>query len=419
MQARTQNAQVTPYMAGPSGYNPEQFGPITDRPVHHAGPSGYVADRSPSYVGPSGYGMNRPTYYAGPSDSTRVHAQTTQVTPYMTDPSGYSPGPFGPITDRLVLYGRRSGYETTQVAPYTAGQSGYTFRPFGQVTDHPASYVGPSRYAYTEPRAAQYAQFPNSSQQHYGAPPATHYSHTIPPHGHRAEYCSSTREPERYRAGAGDINRTHNTHLKHPWEESRQSDVRQPEISTHKLNGWSPDMAERIRDEVAGMFRDKLGVSVSGTGQSYQKPYSHRFDTVLYPQGTRIPDFSKFSGEGGKSTHEHISQFIAHLGELADGEAYRVRLFSLSLTDTAFAWYAALPPNSINSWEELEQKFHEHFFSREHELELADLASVRQGPEESVNDYIWRFRDTRNRCFQIHVTEKQLTGLAFNGCDPT
>jgi hypothetical protein len=63
----------------------------------------------------------------------------------------------------------------------------------------------------------------------------------------------------------------------------------------------------------------------------------------------------------------------------------------LSLTGTAFVWYATLPPNSMNSWEEFEQKFHEHFFSGEHELELADLASVRQGPEESVNDYIRRF----------------------------
>jgi hypothetical protein len=233
IQARTQNTQVAPYMVGPPGYNHEQFGPITDRPVHHVGPSGYVADRPPSYVGPSGYGMNRPTYYAGPSDSTRLHAHTAQVAPYMADPSGYSPGPFGPIADRPVLYDRRSGYETTHAAPYTAGQSGYTFGPFGQVTDHPASYVGPSGYAYTEPRAAQYAQFPHSSQQHYGAPPATHYNHTIPPHGHRAEYCSAIREPERYRAGAGDINRTPSTHLKHPWEESRQSDVRQPEISTH------------------------------------------------------------------------------------------------------------------------------------------------------------------------------------------
>jgi hypothetical protein len=61
---------------------------------------------------------------------------------------------------------------------------------------------------------------------------------------------------------------------------------------------------------------------------------------------------------------------------------------------------------SINSWEVLERKFHEHFFSGEHELELADLASIRQGPEELVKDYIRRFRDTRNRCFQIHVVEK-------------
>jgi hypothetical protein len=48
-------------------------------------------------------------------------------------------------------------------------------------------------------------------------------------------------------------------------------------------------------------------------------------------------DFSKFPGEGGKSTHEHISQYLVHLEELADREAYRVRLFSLSLTGTRFA----------------------------------------------------------------------------------
>jgi hypothetical protein len=75
---------------------------------------------------------------------------------------------------------------------------------------------GPSGYAYAEPRATQYTQFPHSSQQHYGAPPATHYNHAIPPHGHMAEYCSTTRGPERYRAGAGDINRTTNTHLRRP-----------------------------------------------------------------------------------------------------------------------------------------------------------------------------------------------------------
>jgi hypothetical protein len=125
------------------------------------------------------------------------------------------------------------------------------------------------------------------------------------------------------------------------------------------------------------LFRERLGVNVAISGQSYQKPYNHRFDTVPYPQGTRIPYFYKFSGESGKSTHEHVSQFLAHLGELADREACRACLFSLSFTGTTFAWYAALPPNSINSWEELERKFYEHFFSGEHELELVDLASAR------------------------------------------
>jgi hypothetical protein len=61
--------------------------------------------------------------------------------------------------------------------------------------------------------------------------------------------------------------------------------------------------------------------------------------------------------------HEHISLFLEHLGELADREAYCVHLFMLSLTSTAFAWHTTLPPNYINSWKELEQKFQEHFFS--------------------------------------------------------
>jgi hypothetical protein len=104
---------------------------------------------------------------------------------------------------------------------------------------------------------------------------------------------------------------------------------------------------EKLREEMVELFRERFGVSVARVRQSYQKLYDHRFDIVPYPQGARIPEFSKFSGENVRSTHEHIGQFLAHLGELADGEAFHVRLFSLSLTGTAFAWYAALPPNFI------------------------------------------------------------------------
>jgi hypothetical protein len=100
-----------------------------------------------------------------------------------------------------------------------------------------------------------------------------------------------------------------------------------------------------------------------------------------------------------KSTREHIGQFLAQLGELADTEAFRVHLFSLSLSGTLFAWYAILPPNAILSWGDLEQKFHGNFFSDDYELDLVDLMTLRQGKDESVNDFTWRFWDTRNRCF--------------------
>ena len=35
--------------------------------------------------------------------------------------------------------------------------------------------------------------------------------------------------------------------------------------------------------------------------------------------------------------------------------------------------------------------------------------------DESVNDYIRRFHDTKNRCFSVNIAEKDLADLAFNG----
>ena len=54
-----------------------------------------------------------------------------------------------------------------------------------------------------------------------------------------------------------------------------------------------------------------------------------------------------------------------------------VRMFSLSLTGTAFSWFSSLAPNSIRSWDELKQKYHNHFYSGDNETKLTDLTSVR------------------------------------------
>jgi hypothetical protein len=94
-----------------------------------------------------------------------------------------------------------------------------------------------------------------------------------------------------------------------------------------------------------------------------------------------MPDFVKFSGDDNCTTWEHISQYTAQLGEAGTYNYLKVRLFSLFFTSTAFAWFSSLAPNSIDSWDQLDQKFHDHFFSESYQLKLTDLTSVRQNKE--------------------------------------
>jgi hypothetical protein len=104
--------------------------------------------------------------------------------------------------------------------------------------------------------------------------------------------------------------------------------------------------------------------------------------------GWRTLDFVKFNGEDNRTTWEHVSQYLEQLGEVGSIDALKVHLFSLTLTGTAFSWFS--------SWEQLERKFLDHFYSPENELKLSDLTSVREIHDESVNDYIRRFKDTKN-----------------------
>ena len=90
-------------------------------------------------------------------------------------------------------------------------------------------------------------------------------------------------------------------------------------------------------------------------------------------------------------------------------------MFSLSLFGTAFTWFSSLAPSSIFSWAQLEQKFHEYFYFGDSELRLSHLTAIKQKHNKPVVDYIRRFRDTRNRCFNLSLSERDIADLAFGG----
>ncbi|KAK1631519.1 hypothetical protein QYE76_005834 [Lolium multiflorum] len=100
---------------------------------------------------------------------------------------------------------------------------------------------------------------------------------------------------------------------------------------------------------------------------------------------------------------------------ISASDELRVRYFSRSLTGSAFGWYTSLPPNSIQTWKQLEERFHEQYHSEASEAGIADLAQVRQKRGETVSEYIQRFRTVRNRCYSVHVSEKEAVELAVVG----
>ena len=77
------------------------------------------------------------------------------------------------------------------------------------------------------------------------------------------------------------------------------------------------------------------------------KTYPPAYDQIPLPHKYKLPDFTKFSGQGEVSTVEHINRFIMQCGEAANQDALRVRLFSMSLSGSAFTWYTTLLANSI------------------------------------------------------------------------
>ena len=155
-------------------------------------------------------------------------------------------------------------------------------------------------------------------------------------------------------------------------------------------------MLEKYKRDLTIMFKETFTVELKDKTLVCQKSYPKSFDAIPYPPNFKVSEFIKFIGKDSRTTWEHVSQFNAQMGFHSSLDHLKFRIFPLSLSGTVFSWFSALSSNSIHTWSQLEHKFHEHFYSGDNELRLSHLTSVRQKSDESVADYVRRFRDTKN-----------------------
>ncbi|KAK1664964.1 hypothetical protein QYE76_053123 [Lolium multiflorum] len=105
----------------------------------------------------------------------------------------------------------------------------------------------------------------------------------------------------------------------------------------------------------------------------YTKPYPNEYELIPLPPKYRLPDFTKFWIRWFQ-LHRTCEPIFGTVGMISASDELRVRYFSQSLTGSAFGWYTSLPPNSVQTWKLLEERFHEQYHSEASEAGIADLA---------------------------------------------
>jgi hypothetical protein len=102
-----------------------------------------------------------------------------------------------------------------------------------------------------------------------------------------------------------------------------------------------------LTNQLSTILRDFFDIEPKGRGHVYQKSYPDYYDQLPYPRGYRVPEFSKFSGKNSKTTLEHVGRFVLQCGDASANDTLKLRMFPLSLSDTAFTWFTSFAPNSI------------------------------------------------------------------------
>ena len=91
-----------------------------------------------------------------------------------------------------------------------------------------------------------------------------------------------------------------------------------------------------------------------------------------------------------------------------------VKQFARSLKGNVFDWYIDLEHESVDSWEKLEKKFLNRFYSTRQTVSLIELTGTKQRKDEQVVDYINRWRSL-SLDYKDHFSEISTVVMCIKG----
>ncbi|KAL0293719.1 UNVERIFIED_CONTAM: hypothetical protein Sradi_6922000 [Sesamum radiatum] len=152
--------------------------------------------------------------------------------------------------------------------------------------------------------------------------------------------------------------------------------------------------------------------------KSYMKPYTKRIEQLRMPKTYQPPKFQQFNGHG--DPRQHIANFVETCNNAGTDRDLLVKQFELSLKGTTFHCYIDLEANSVDSWDDLQNKFFNCFYSARRTVSMIELANQHQGKDELVLDYINNWRNLSLNCkdtlSEISAVEVCIQGMHWELC---
>jgi len=146
---------------------------------------------------------------------------------------------------------------------------------------------------------------------------------------------------------------------------------------------------QQLQDMIVNTIKAQYGCpQQSSLGHS--KPYSKQIEGLVLPFRYQPPKLQQFDRRG--NPRQHISHFVETCSSDGTHGDLLVKQFVRSLKENAFDWYTDLEPESIDCWEQLENKFLNHFYSTRRTVSMMELRNTKQIKDEIVVDYINRWR---------------------------
>ena len=171
----------------------------------------------------------------------------------------------------------------------------------------------------------------------------------------------------------------------HNWGQPRAPLPQQRKIQEEVERILTKRLRDFQRNEVTdkALRRDMTNISRS--------PFTYEIEQAEPPQEFSMPHFTSFKRDG--DPERHLKHYRSTMILYRNNDDLMCKIFATTLQGEAHDWFYTLPPQSIQSFDELSLVFTKEYSSyRSIKKKFDHLFSVKKNPKESFRDYVKRFK---------------------------